>query len=41
MQGHRGRARSKVITTVKCRGCGLLWNSSTMPNPSTTLVILW
>ena len=43
MQGHRGRAHSKVTTTnaVKCRGCGLFWNSSIMPKPSTTLVILW
>ena len=39
MQGHRGRAHSKVTITNagKCRGCGLVWNSSIMPNPSTSL----
>ena len=38
MQGHRGRAHSKVTITNagKCRGCGLFWNSSIMPNPSTS-----
>jgi hypothetical protein len=43
MQGHRGRAHSKVTTSnaVKCRGSGLFWKSSIMPEPSTTLVLLW
>jgi hypothetical protein len=35
IQGHRGQGKqSDNHKSVECRGCGLFWNTSIMPNPS-------